>query len=94
MLKWKDESSYSKNDKERIPNVLSTKIEGFNIKIHRHIHYPDTWLLSCYKLDIEKKDLYTNDFNEATKKAIQYIISKLEDHLKLYNKLLDIDSKL
>ena len=89
MLEWKDESSYSRGTKEKIPDVLATKIEGFDIKIHRHIHYPDTWLLSCYKLGIEKKDLNTNDFDEATKKAIQYIVFKLEDYLKLYNKLIE-----
>lgn len=89
MLEWKDESSYSRGTKEKIPDVLVTKIEGFDIKIHRHIHYPDTWLLSCYKLGIEKKDLNTDDFDEATKKAIQYIILKLEDYLKLYNKLIE-----
>ncbi len=78
MLEWKDASSYSRNDKERIPTVWELKVGGLRIVVHRIIHYPE-WYVSCYNLNIENKCLYTDDVEEAKAIGIKTIINKIEE---------------
>ena len=91
MISWKDISSYSKGQKGKVePSVLEADIEEIAIKIHRHIHYPETWLLTCYDMNIEKENLYTNDFKKAERKAMKMLFSRLERYKRLSNKLLEL----
>lgn len=48
MTEWKDETSYSRSDTERVPRAWVTAGGGLKISVHRHIHHaPDAWLLTC-----------------------------------------------
>jgi hypothetical protein len=70
-MRWTDISSYSQNDKERIPTVYQLKVDDLIIRVHRHIHYPkDTWLLSSSKLDIDHHELRAKDIKEAQEEAL------------------------
>ena len=88
MLEWKDASSYSRSDKERIPTVWALKVEGLRIVIHRIIHYPE-WYVSCYDLNIEGKCLYTEDLEEAKAKGIDLVIRNIEKFMKVREVILD-----
>jgi len=82
MLEWKDTTSYSRGDKERIPRILEIKVEGLRIVVHRIIHYPE-WYVSCYDLNIEDRCLYVDDLYEAKIKAIDIILEKLEGLMRV-----------
>lgn len=83
LIAWKDVTSYSRGNKERIPRILEAEICGFTLTIHRHIHIPGTWLLSCCRLDLDNVDLRTDDFAEAENKAIAFFIKHLDKYVEL-----------
>lgn len=87
---WKDETSYSQNDKERIPSVWRCQIGLARISVHRHMHYePDQWLLTAHGiLSIERHLLKNKDLFRAqiealrtVLKALKPIVTDLEDLL-------------
>lgn len=73
-MRVRDITTHSKRDTERKPRIVQFSEEqtGIEFKIHRHIDYPGTWLLSCREL-CDKVNLETNDFREATEKAISFL---------------------
>lgn len=87
MLEWKDASSYSRSDKERIPTVWELKIEGLRIVIHRIIHCPG-WHISCYDLNIEDEYLYTEDLEEAKAKGLDLVVKNIEKFMKVREVIL------
>jgi len=89
-LLWTDETSYAQGDKERIPRILVTPINGFKIKIHRHIHYPDTWLLTAHDIGINDRDLKTDDFEQAEDRALRSIFSRLEKYVGARDALKEV----
>jgi hypothetical protein len=54
---WKDISSYSQSDKERIPKTFKCTISKYSLLVTRHRDYPGQWLLRCdgmfYEIPIE-----------------------------------------
>lgn len=84
ILKWRDITSYSQGDNERIPKTWELRLEELNYRVivSRHIYYENTWLLTCRNIDIEHFDLETDDIDEAKNKALKIV----ENHL---NKLLE-----
>jgi len=87
LIAWKDVTSYSRGNKERIPSTLETEICGFSLFIHRHIHNPGTWLLSCYGLNLTNVDLSTDDFNEAERNAVAFLVAQLDKYVELQDAL-------
>lgn len=87
MLEWKDRTSYSRGDKERIPSIWELEVEGLKIVVHKIIHYPE-WYLSCYDLHIEKQCLYTEDVEEAKAEGLKIIIEKIEQLKKAKDALI------
>lgn len=65
----KDITTYSKTDKERKPRIIELKVCGISFRVHRHIHIPGTWFLSCYEFGINKEDMNTDDLKEAIHRA-------------------------
>lgn len=45
MVQWKDATSYSYNDKERVPRIWETTIGAIRLSVHRYIGL-DGWYLS------------------------------------------------
>jgi len=82
--------TYHQSQKERIPRVYELKDVNFSVKIHRHIHYPETWLLSCLELDIRRYDLETDSFDEAANRAIAYLLEYLHRYSDLRKTLSEI----
>lgn len=77
-IKVKDVTTHSKNDKDRKPRIIELEVCGIKFKVHRHIYYPGTWLLSCNELNIDKEDMKADDMNEAIHNARVYIIGYLD----------------
>lgn len=50
---------------------------GITYTVHRHIRYPDTWVLSCMDY-FDKEDLNTDDIDEAVNKATEKMLSKFK----------------
>jgi len=74
---WKDVSSYSQSDKERVPKsfeIMAGGSRGIRIVVSRHIHYePDQWLLQCHDLSIDNNLLQNKDLEKAQEEAIQKV---------------------
>ena len=78
MKEWKDVSSYSRGDKERIPSAWLLKAGYVRIVVHRHIHYPkDQWLLSCEPF-YNNFELKNKDISKAKKSAISMVYKQLK----------------
>lgn len=88
-LIWKDATSYSKNDSERIPRVWETMAGASKITVHRHIFYKDTWLITCRNLGIEHRDLKTDDLKEAKTRAIEIVVDRALEIVLEMEKIID-----
>ena len=83
-MEWKDSSSYSKGDKERIPSVWNYRVGDIRIVVHRYIHYPkDQWLLSCSPF-YDKYELPQIDINKAKEAALNLVVVKLQEALAMF----------
>lgn len=73
---WKDVSSYSRSEKERVPNAWSLTKAGLRVSVHRHIHYKNgEWLLTCepfYNLHV----LASREQDEAKREALELVGEK------------------
>lgn len=79
-MEWKDITSYSQRDKERIPRVLECKLApNISVTIHRHIYYGNEWLLSCKFLGYDCFQLGTEDIENAKTKALVRVRDKLAE---------------
>ena len=69
---WKDSTSYSRNDKNRIPTTFSTTIGSCRISITcGHIDYRPEWVFHCYELGFDTKCIGKElPAQEAAEKAV------------------------
>lgn len=69
-MKVEDKTTHSQKETKIVPRILEFKDDatGRSFRIHRHIHYPDTWLLS-FQGYIDMYDLETDDIFEAVQRA-------------------------
>ena len=68
--KWKDKSTFSQGDKERITWLFCINTNRLSIQVHRHVHYPGEWLLTCRQIGIEHHVLKSKTINSAKREAI------------------------
>ncbi len=81
MIKWIDETSYSKSDKERSPKVWKLKSKDLPLIVHRHIHYgPDAWLVTCDPW-FNRYELRTTEEEQAKAMAINLVRTRLKECL-------------
>lgn len=89
-IKIRDITTYSQNDTERKSRVIEIVSGGIKFKVHRHIYYPDTWLLSCRRMGIEHENLKTNDLPEALEKAKMVILSAIDDEMAVLKQAKEV----
>lgn len=46
-LVWKDNTSYARGDKERVPRVWHLEKGGLAISVHRYVGCHDQWFVTC-----------------------------------------------
>lgn len=79
---WKDETSYSQGDKERIPRTWTARAGGLILTISRHVHLPpDAWVGYCRQLGIEQQ-LRGTTKREAQKELIFIVEQRLRELLR------------
>lgn len=83
MIKWNDTSSWSKNATERSQPKEWTALVGiFRLVVHRHIHYPpDVWLASCHPKVFTRRELASQDVDEAKNQALAILKAVCEEAL-------------
>lgn len=84
-MEWKDITSYSQRDKDKIPRILECKLSNnISVIVHKHIYYENEWLLSCKFLGYNCIQLGTEDIKNAQTKAIV----RVKDGLTKMNNLI------
>lgn len=91
-IQWKDATSYSQSDKERIPQTWKTDINGYELIVTRIIHHSDVWFFRCRTLGIESRELRSKDIVYAKHEAILILKIELLDRVeKMKTALGEID---
>lgn len=93
-LKWKDATSYSYNDKERIPVTFELILGELRIVVTRMYNLTDTWFLHCRKLHIDSHDLRVNDLEIAKHEALKLVKDALEVQVMFANQHVEMIRKL
>ena len=76
---WKDSTSYSQDDNEKIPTVFSTMIGGCKISIVcGHIYHQGEWIFHCSELGFDEIELKTKTAKEAAEKAVGFCKKKVQ----------------
>ena len=66
--------SNAKMDKElESGSIFECKDNSLRIRIHKYVGCGESFFLTCHRLNIDKYDLGTEDFNEAVSKAKEVI---------------------
>jgi hypothetical protein len=60
-------------------SIYELKNNPLGISIHKYVGDGDNLYLTCYKLNIRNRDLYTEDMAEAVKKSQGIISEELRD---------------
>ncbi len=77
MTKWIDSSSYSRNDKERIPNIWKIKFGAVSITVaYGHVTYAKQWIIRCDPF-FDNKQLGNISEAEAKTLAIKMVKDQL-----------------
>lgn len=86
---WEDTTSYSYDDKERIPTTYTLNMDGLKIVVTcGHVLYKPQWVMHCFTLSIDTKPLPNCvSAEEAQLRAIRIVYNKAK-------KILDIISPL
>lgn len=84
---WKDISTFSKNDKEKISYCFSCEIADLRtVIVYNHIHHPKKWIMNCYKISIDEVELSAKNLEEAKTESIKIIYHTLTWWLENLNK--------
>ena len=93
-MKMQDVTIYSRADKERIPKIVRFTTEsGVIFTIHKHMYYPDTWLVSSTGI-CDNVDLNTDNFEEAKVRGIIQIKAILDKKIMKYQSAIEELDKL
>lgn len=87
-MEWRDGTSYSRGDKERVPRLLELDVEGVVVVIHRIIHC-EGWYLTVHKLNIEKVDLNVDSLDDAKIKGVKFVVDYIEKLENIKDRLID-----
>ena len=52
-MRIKDNTTYKQGENTKIPRIYLCEFENYKMSysVHRHIYFPDTWLVSCKELE-------------------------------------------
>jgi hypothetical protein len=90
MSDWKDITSYSRGDKERIPTIFSLNAGNFRIVImNSHIYYKGLWVLDAAPF-FNLVQLKAKTKEEAQEEAVHIVRKELKRSLRS----LHFDSEL
>jgi hypothetical protein len=91
-MNWKNITSYSRGDNERIPRTWELSIDPVRIVITRHIHHaPDVWVLLCSPF-CNQYEISNGTADEAKDAAVKYVHGCLRECLTKLDKLKAIQA--
>tara|TARA_Y100000310_G_C20181252_1_gene578235 strand:- start:48 stop:305 length:258 start_codon:yes stop_codon:yes gene_type:complete len=83
MTEWRDATSYSQSDKERIPKTFEYRTQQIRIIIScGHIDCPGEWVMHCRELDMKCKGTGAESKEEAQNRALEIVRERLEGMLE------------
>jgi hypothetical protein len=75
---WKDTTSYSQSEKERLPGTFTIKDENLTITItNGHIYHKGEWIMHCHKLGITEHVLGVKTELSAKVEALKVVGAKI-----------------
>lgn len=78
---WKDTTSYGRSDSDRTPTTWTMQLGHLRIVVHRHVHYPNKWLVSCRELNLDCYCLDAAEVEFAQKEGLSQIDYRLTQML-------------
>lgn len=87
---YRDISTCSQREKDtKEPHTPENKVNGIRFTVHKQTSYKDQWFLSCQELRIEKKNLRTEDMEDAKRKAVIEILISLNMTVERYSRAIE-----
>lgn len=78
--RWKDCTSYSRDDKERVPTSYAAEHGTLRVVITcGHIYYPGKWVLHCRALSIDTMQIPATDLSSAQSIALSIVDKRIAD---------------
>lgn len=78
-MKWKDSTSYSRDDKVRKPTSWTTEIGGLLITVSSgHIYYPGKWVMHCFEAGMDTVPVNAVSAETAQRMAVELVREKVE----------------
>lgn len=78
-MKFKSNARYERKLEDG--SIFDLKDNSLKLSIHKYAGCGDNLYLSCYELGISRKDLETEDFNEAVSKSKEIVTERMK-HLR------------
>lgn len=75
-MKFKSNARYE--EKLEDGSIFDLKDNSLKLSIHKYVDCGNNLYLSCYELGISKKDLETEDFNEAVRKSKDIVTERVK----------------
>lgn len=72
-MAWRDSSSYSQGDTERVPHAFTLKSGELAVVVHRYHGCPGEWFYSCFELRVSACPLKSKNLGAAQKQAIAQV---------------------
>ena len=87
---WKDTTSYSRGDKERIPTTFTVTVDELSITITcGHIRYRPDWVMHCFNLGIDTLPMPScENLDEAKRRAVAIVKHKLSRLTEAVNEII------
>lgn len=78
-LEWRDTSSYSRDDKNKVPDCFTTDPGDLSITVlSGHIYHKGEWIMHCHALGFSEYVLGVKTFEEAAEKALLICKKKVD----------------
>lgn len=89
-MEFKSNAKYGQKPEEG--SIFELKDNNLKMSIHHYVGLGDSWFLSCKSLGISCKDLCATDFNEAVRKAKEFIWEDISELIEEFNKMKSDDT--
>lgn len=78
-MKWKDTTSYSRNEMPRVPRAWTLALDCLHITVVKgHIYFPNTWICHCYEVGIDTAQLLgAKTAEDAQRMAVAMVCEKV-----------------
>lgn len=86
-MQWMDTTSYSRGEKNRVPRVWRVDLGKVDITVHRHIDYPDAWMLKCNYLGLNR-ELSSKEVEAAKHEAVTSVKSEIDRKIDEFKRQL------